>query len=132
VKRLIQLISTAGVCAVTGSIAGALVGGLYGLFAFVSGNMPLTASSIIETAIGLSLLAWVAVLLIVGVLGDYGAVAIAGQALVTCVLTGVATVELIHALHAGLFGMLLGWIVGFLIGKALCAFCGMTQRGVVR
>jgi hypothetical protein len=127
-SKLIQLISAAGICAVTGSIAGALVGGVYGLIDFVSGNPPTPSAALIELAIGLSLAAWVAVLFIVGVLGNYGAIAIAGQALVTCLLTGLITVYLIHAAHAGLFGMLLGWIIGFLIGKVLCVLCGTTLR----
>lgn len=72
--------------------------------------------------------AWVAVLFIVAVFGNYGAMAIAAQALVTSLLSGLVTVLVIHATHAGLFGMLLGWIIGFLIGKILCALCGATPR----
>jgi hypothetical protein len=130
-SKLMQFISTAGICAVTGSIAGAIVGGLYGLVDFASGNAPMPPAVLFELAIGLSLAAWVAVLFIVGVLGNYGAIVIAGQALVTCLLTGLVTVYLIHAAHAGLFGMLLGWIIGFLIGKALCAMCAVTPRRTV-
>jgi hypothetical protein len=130
-KKLIQLISTAGICAVTGSIAGAIVGGLFGLVEFVSENAPMTLATILVMAMILSLAAWVAVLFIVGVFGHYGAVAIAGQALFTCLFTGLATVLLIHAAKAGLFGMLLGWVLGFLIGRALCAVCGLTEKRAV-
>ena len=125
---LYRLISTAGVCAVTGAIAGAFVGGLFGLVEFVAANPPMPRPALIAIAIGLSLVAWLVVLVIVGVFGNYGVFAIAGQSLVTCGLTGILTVLLVHATRAGLFGMLLGWIIGFLVGKALCMLCYQPQR----
>lgn len=127
-NRLYSLVSTAGICAASGAIAGAFVGGLFGLFEVMSGNPPLPHSLLLGIAIGLSFVSWVIVLVIVGVFGNYGAIAIAGQSLVTCGITGVLTVLLVYATHAGLVGMLLGWIIGFVLGKALCAWCYASQR----
>lgn len=127
-NSLYRLMSTAGICAVSGAISGAFVGGLFGLFEVVSGNPTLTPSLLLGIAIGLALVSWAVVLVIVGVFGNYGAIAIAGQSLITCGITGILTVLLVYATRAGLVGMLLGWIIGFLIGKALCAWCYASQR----
>jgi hypothetical protein len=127
-SRLYQFISTAGICAVSGTIAGAFVGGLFGLVQFVAANPPMPPSVLIGIAIGLSLVAWIVVLVIVGVFGNYGAIAIARQSFVTSSITGILTVFFVHATRSGLFGMLLGWIIGFLVGKALCAWCSASQR----
>ncbi len=128
-RPLYNAISRSGVCAVSGAIAGAIVGGLFGLIDAFVGTPVFSVRLIVEMAIGLSLFAWLVVLVLVGVFGNYGAIAIAGRALFTCLATGVVTFALIYALHAGLFGMLIGWIVGFLIGKALCAICSAAQQG---
>lgn len=127
-SNLYRFISTSGICAVSGAIAGAFVGGVFGLIEFVAANPTMPRPLLIDIAIGLSLVAWLIVLAVVGVFGNYGAVAIAGQSLVTTVITGFFTVFLIYAAHAGLAGMLLGWIIGFLIGKALCRACDVPQR----
>src|SRR6267378_4451438 len=96
-NRLYGLVSKAGICAASGAIAGAFVGGLFGLFEVVSGNPPLTPSLLLGIAIGLALVSWVVVLVIVGVFGNYGAIAIAGQSLVTCGITGILTVLFVYA-----------------------------------
>ena len=128
-NRLYNLIATSGVCAVSGAIAGSFVGGLFGLVEAVTIGAPsMPMALLLEIALGLSLVAWVVVLLIVGVFGNYGAVAIAIKALATCLIAGLLSVVLIHFAHAGLFGMLLGWVVGFLVGKFLCAACSASQR----
>ena len=127
---LYRYISGAGICAVSGAIAGAFVGGVFGLVEFVTANPPLPGAVLLGVAIGLSLLGWLLVLLIVGGFGNYGVLAIANQSLVTTGLTGIITVLLIYTIHAGLFGMLLGWIIGFLVGRALCALCPIPDRRV--
>ena len=127
-SRLYQFLSRAGICAVSGAIAGAVVGGLFGLVEFAGAHPSLPRLALIGVAIGLSLFAWLVVLSIVGVFGNYGALTIAGQSLVTSLIVGILTVFLVYAIRAGLFGMLLGWIVGFLVGKMLCALCDLSQR----
>jgi len=126
-STLYKFMSKAGVCAVSGTIAGAFAGGLFGLVEFVAQNQPMPSLVLIGFAIGLSVLAWLVVLTIVGVFGNYGVIAIARQSLVTSGITGLLTVFLVYATRAGLFGMLLGWIIGFLVGKALCTMCGASQ-----
>jgi hypothetical protein len=129
-STLYRFISTAGICAASGAIAGAFVGGVFGLVEFATANPPLPRLVLLGVAVGLSLFAWLVVLAIVGVFGNYGVRAIASQALVTTGITGILTVFLTHAIHAGLAGMLLGWIIGFLVGKMLCSLCSTSERRV--
>src|SRR5262249_11049954 len=95
-NRLYRFMSTAGICAVSGTIAGAIVGGLFGLLEFVAQNQPMPRPLLLGFAIGLSLFAWVIVLTIVGVFGNYGAIAIAKQSLVTSAITGILTVFFVN------------------------------------
>ena|SRR5512140_3674070 len=127
-SSLYRFIATAGICAVAGAIAGAFVGGVFGLVEYAAPGVVFPGTVLLAVAVGLSLLAWFGILVIVGVFGNYGALAIARQSLVTAVITGILTVLLVHATHAGLAGMLLGWIVGFLVGKALCRLCAASER----
>ena len=124
-----NFVAKSGVCAASGAIAGAIVGGLFGLVYVLAASPMIPPTLLFEISAGLSLAAWVAVLLIVGVFGNYGVVTIAARALVTCLLTGIITVWVIYLAHAGGYGTLLGWIVGFLIGKTLCAACSRAQQG---
>jgi hypothetical protein len=127
-STLYRFIASAGICAVSGAIAGAFVGGVFGLVRFVSPQVQIPLAVLLVVAITLSLLAWLVVLTIVGVFGNYGVRAIAGRALVTTGISGILTVLLANAMHAGLAGMLLGWVIGFLVGRALCAACGAAAR----
>lgn len=120
---IFRYMTTQGICAVSGAIAGAFVGGVFGLVEFVTANFPLSHLTLLIVAVGLSLIAWLVVLIIVGVFGNYGVRAIASRSFVTTGVTGFLTVLLVYTSHAGLAGMLLGWIVGFLVGKMLCALC---------
>lgn len=130
-NRISAALSRAGICAVTGAIAGAIVGGLFGMAHALAGSPPPPAPLLLwQIAIGLSIVAWLLVLLIVGVFGNYGVVTIAARALVTSLVTGILTVWLIALLRAGVYGMLLGWLVGFLVGRLFCAMCSRyTLRG---
>lgn len=127
-SKLYRFIATAGICAVSGAIAGAFVGGVFGLVEFVTAHPHLPSVVLLGVAVGLSLIAWLVVLTIVGVFGNYGVLAIASPSLVTTGITGVLTVLLVHATNAGLAGMLLGWIIGFLVGRMLCTFCSASER----
>lgn len=127
-SRLYGFIATAGICAVSGAIAGAFAGGLFGLVEFVTPNPAFPRPVLLAIAVGLSLIAWLGVLVIVGMFGNYGVLAIASRSLVTCVATGILTVLLVHATNAGLAGMLLGWILGFVVGKAFCQLCTAVER----
>jgi hypothetical protein len=113
---------------VSGAIAGAIVGGIFGLLYLLARSPRLPTSVVWGMAFGLSLFAWLAVLIIVGVFGNYGIVNVAPRALVTCILAGVITVWVIYAAHAGGYGTLFGWIIGYLIGRFLCRACADMQR----
>ena len=127
-SKLYRFIATSGICAVSGAIAGAFVGGVLGLVEFVTANPQLPGPVVLGVAVGLSVIAWLVVLTLVGVFGNYGVLMIARKSLVTTGITGILTVLLVHAIHAGLTGMLLGWIIGFLVGRTLCAFCLTSER----
>jgi hypothetical protein len=128
-NRFYNFVANSGVCAVSGAIAGAIVGSLFGLVFVLAKSPAIPATVLFGIALGLSLFAWLVVLLIVGVFGNYGVVTIAARALVTCLLAGIITVALIYVGHAGGYGTPLGWIVGFLIGKLLCAACSRALGG---
>ncbi len=123
-----NLVARSGVCAVSGAIAGAIVGGIFGMVYLLAGSPAIPAAGLLAMAVGLSLFAWAAVLIIVGVFGNYGVVPVAPRALVTCLLAGLITVWVIYATHSGGYGTLLGWIVGFMIGRSLCVACSSAQR----
>ena len=127
-SRLYRFVAASGICAVSGAIAGAFAGGLFGLVEFVTPNPAFPPALLLAVAFGLSLIAWLGILVIVGVLGNYGVMAIARQSLVTTGITGILTVLLVHATDAGLAGRLLGWLIGFLVGKALCQLCTVSER----
>jgi hypothetical protein len=127
---LYNAIARSGVCSVSGAIAGAFVGGVFGLVYSLTGSPPVPGFSLLwEIAVGLSVVAWLIVLVVVGILGNYGVLRIAVQAFVTSMVTGVLTVWLIYGLNAGLYGMLLGWLLGFAVGRALCSMCFSYQGG---
>jgi len=127
-STLYRLIATSGVCAVSGAIAGAVVGGLFGLIQIATGYPTVPRAVFVGAVLGLILFAWLLVLLVTGVFGNYGVGAIAGQSLVTSSFTGTITVLAIQVAHLGLAGMLLGWLVGFGVGKLLCRICVDAER----
>ena len=67
-------------------------------------------------------------LVIVGIFGNYGVVRIAVWALGTSLVTGIITVWAIYVLHIGFFGTLLGWLIGFFVGKSFCTICTAYQN----
>jgi hypothetical protein len=128
--QIYNTIARSGVCAVSGAIAGSIVGGIFGLvYALAMSPRAPNLSVLWEIAFGLSVFAWLIVVVIVGVFGNYGVLNTALKALVPSLLTGVVTVWLIYLLHLGFAGMLLGWLVGFLIGRFFCKACSAYQAG---
>jgi len=127
--QIFNTIARSGVCAVSGAIAGAIVGGLFGLVYGLAGSPAAPTLSLVWwVALGLSIFAWLIVLVIVGIFGNYGVLKIAIQALGTSLVTGIITVWVIYAFHVGFCGMLLGWLIGFLIGRSFCAMCSAYQK----
>jgi hypothetical protein len=127
-NQLYGFISRSGICAVSGAIAGAIVGGLFGLIQLATSYPTLPRAVFLGAVLGLVLFAWLIVLLVVGVFGNYGVGAIARQSLVTSSVTGIITVIVIQTTRVALAGMLLGWLVGFGVGKLLCRMCIDAER----
>lgn len=122
-SRLVQWVSNSGICAVAGSIAGGIAGLMFGLsmLAFPSHTLTLRQALLIGAILGI--VAWLAVLFLLLAFGRYSARTVLWRSFVTCVLASIFTVLVINALHLTLLGMLVGWIIGFLIGRALCTLC---------
>ena len=118
-------------CAVTGAIAGGLVGLIVGLF---QSTMPavLTMPEILRVTLILGLFAWLAILLIVGVWVRYGAIAIALPSLITTFITAFLTVYLANKLQVPVLAVWLGLIVGTLVGLLLCRLCRMPSYSTGR
>jgi hypothetical protein len=126
---LSNTIARSGICAVSGAIAGAIVGYFFGLPYALAGSPHVPAVSWLWwVALGLSVFAWLVLLVIVGIFGNYGVVRIAVWALGTSLVTGILTVWAIYVLHIGFFGALLGWLIGFFVGKSFCAMCAAYQN----
>jgi MFS family permease len=116
-------LSRSGICAATGSIAGSVVGLLFGL-----SLLPVPAHTIAfrhAVVIGavLGIIAWAVVLFLLLAFEKYSPHSILLPSFVTSFLTGILTVFVINAIHQTFLGMILGWIIGFLVGRALCKVC---------
>lgn len=81
--------------------------------------------------LALGLIAWVVILFLLYMVANYSLGSIFLSSLVTCLLASVATALIVNSLHHRQYlGMLVGWIVGFAIGRMLCAACGSKPVGV--
>jgi hypothetical protein len=118
-----QWLSRQGICALCGSIAGSFTGFVFGLAHAASPMFDPTVKQAVIVGMALGLLAWVGILFFIGVLADYGVWQIFWQTFVNSELTSIITVLVIRAVHAKSAGMLIGWVIGFLVGRALCAAC---------
>jgi hypothetical protein len=128
--QIYDTIARSGVCAVSGAIAGSIVGGIFGSVYALAGSPHAPNVPVLwKIALGLSVFAWLIVVVMVGIFGNYGVLNAAVKALVTSLVTGVVTVWLIYLLHIGFAGTLLGWLVGFLIGRFFCKMCSTYQTG---
>ena len=77
----------------------------------------------ISVAVVLGLIAWLFLLLVIGVWLKYGIGSIALQTFVTAFLTAFFTVYLSNIINLPYLTVILGWLVGILIGYLLCLFC---------
>jgi hypothetical protein len=114
-------------CPVIGGIAGAFVGMVFGLVQLGHSSEDLSAIGLLAVAMIAGGSAWGIILVVVGLWLHYGARAIAFPALVTVLITAVLTVYANHALQlpavAGLVGVAIALVVGFL----LCLLCGHSR-----
>lgn len=110
-------------CAVTGAIAGGLTGMVFGLLLISNAGAPIAASELLAIALLLAFVAWLMVLLVVGVWLHYGLTAVAAPALVTTVITALITVAIAYAVKFPYLATLIGLAVGTLVGALLCRLC---------
>lgn len=113
-------------CAVSGAIAGGFIGLIIGL-AQAQSPLVLTMSQVVQAAVILGLLAWLVLLLIVGVWLHYGVSAIGLPSLVTSLLTSLLTVYLANKVQISLLAVFIGLLAGTLVGFALCRLCGAPK-----
>ncbi len=116
-------LSRLGPCALCGSIAGGGAGFVFGLTQFGLPTAPIPTHAAIAVGILLGFLAYLGILLFIGVLGNFGVRALLLPALITCLLAGLVTVVVVNRLDAQLFSTLIGWILGAIVGRLLCYSC---------
>lgn len=112
-----------GPCASCGAIAGALTGFVLGFTQWGMSWRPLPIHIALDLGILLGLFAFLAIVLFIGVLGNFGVQRLVWPALFTSVLVSVLVVLIMNRLDAKLFGTLLGWTIGLIVGRALCYAC---------
>lgn len=122
-------------CAAAGGIAGGLSGFVIALLQIMHGSaLLLPATEYWRTVLLLTLLAWVIVLVLIGIMLRYGIAPIALPSLFTCFITVVLTVWLVEKIHLPAVAVILGIVIGTVIGLMLCrVFCAeKDQKGVSR
>jgi len=112
-----------GPCALCGAIAGGLTGFIFGFTQWAIPGIPLPVHVALNVGIMLGLLAYLAILFFIGVLGNFGVQQLLWPALFTSVLVSILVVLIMNRLDAKLFGTLLGWVIGLIVGRALCYAC---------
>ena len=122
-SKLSRMLGSAGICAITGTIAGSIVGMIFGLSLLAAPGHHVSLKDAAEVGLILGLLAWVVVLFILIAFGRYAPRAVLLPTIPTCFVTAILTTCLTDLLRATLCGMILGWIVGFLVGRGFCMFC---------
>jgi hypothetical protein len=89
----------------------------------------MSAATALRTGIWIGLLVWLAALLFFGALAGIGMRQMALPALVTCLAVAIITVLICRAVIVSALFVFVGIAVGYLIGRALCAACGVYSRG---
>jgi hypothetical protein len=112
-------------CAVSGAIAGGITGLLFGLAQLSSGKIAMTAAA--ETGIVLGFIAWIAILVVVGLWLHYGPRVIALPSLITSLVTAVLTVFIGNQLSIPILDVWIGLLVGTVVGAIFCRLCPTRQ-----
>src|SRR5947208_11702479 len=101
-------------CSLAGGLAGVITGFIFSLFQVQNPTIVLTVQEVLLVAVVLGLVAWLFVLLVIGVWLKYGAGTIALQTFVTALLTALATVYLNNIIKLPYLAVILGWLAGIL------------------
>ncbi len=111
------------ICALAGGFCGGVAGALLGLYQAADPAFRLSGPEVWQMGLLLALVAWIGVLVVIGLWLHYGLRATALPALVTAVIVSIITVAIANKVHVPPLTVWIGLIVGTLIGAALCAFC---------
>jgi len=120
-------------CGINGGIIGIIVGFLFGVLRFEHPDGGYTAAEIIIIILVLALASWAFILLVVGVWLRYGAGQIALPALINTLITATLTVLANLIVKSTVLAVPLGWLIGVLVGTALCWLCSrgyLTVGGI--
>ena len=112
-------------CSRSGALAGLVAGFFCALALLQLAETPVSipAADLFKGGLALGLLAWVVLLLVVGVWLRYGLRQVALFALIISVITAVFTVFINYAIQIPVLAVPIGLLVGILVGLLLCWFC---------
>ncbi|MBZ0281429.1 MAG: hypothetical protein K8L97_11875 [Anaerolineae bacterium] len=110
-------------CGINGGIIGIIVGFLFGMLQLEHPDGSFTLAELVIAILLLVLVSWAFILLVVGVWLRYGAGQIALPALVNALITGTLTVLANLIVKSTALSVPLGWLIGILVGMALCWLC---------
>ena len=122
-SRLMGWLSQQGICAITGSLAGSFSGGIFGLWLATMPAHGVLARQALVIGGALGLIAWFGILFLLLASSQYALHTILIPSLVTSLVASIATAVVLNAIHLSDEGILIGWILGFLIGRLFCAAC---------
>ena len=123
-----MLIWRRSLCAVSGAIAGVIVGFIFGLFQIQTPVPALALPDVVRVSLMLGIAAWIATLVIVGIWARYGIAAIFLPSLVNALVTSLLTVYIANSVRMPILALWIGMLVGTLVGALLCRLCGNRLR----
>lgn len=113
-------------CALIGAIIGAIVAIFLTIYQLFHPD-PISGQEMLVLGLMLGLFALLAVLLVVGVLMNYGAANILPATTLNAILTSVITVFISYKIGEPFSNFLIGIVVGAVVGTLLCRFCDITD-----
>jgi hypothetical protein len=117
-------------CSASGAIAGAIVGLVMGLYLLQPAPLPLSHLDVLAISTILGLLAWLALLMIVGLWQHYGIANIAFSSLVNSLITALLTVFVTNKVQIAVLAVWIGILIGTIVGALLCWLCSVSPRRI--
>jgi hypothetical protein len=117
-------------CALAGGLAGIIVGYPYSFFQVQNPTTLLTLQEVVLLAVVLGLVAWLFLLLTIGILLKYALSSIALQTFFTALLTAFLTIYVNNIINLPFLTVIFGMIIGILIGYLLCLLCRRYRPGL--
>lgn len=110
-------------CSLPGAVAGSFAGFIVTLFMLEHPDLVLTPQEQVLLALMIGVTAWLLILLLYGMLLQYGVAAILWPALLNALLSALLTVFVNLWLGRPEVASVLGLLIGVLVGALLCRFC---------